>query len=286
MTKAILAQLGDGPGRRRRRRRRDDENVPNNMPGLGAAATSRARSTPGRASSATSRTTSAPRAARAPVPSGWTNPSKPVRVTLAWTDPPGPTIGNSFVNNLNLGVEHRRRDLQGERLRGRRVGPGGNADPRNNLESVYLPAGHRRHIHRSRSPAANIARRRSAGHRGRERPGLRAAWSPTPSRCIRAGLRPEGDDDRAGGRRRRRGGRAGRGLQRLPGAQEHRHRRRHRHPGRAGRVGPGHDHGRLGGVAGPGPGAVRAQLGRPCGPARSGRHLRRAALADTGDHQH
>jgi hypothetical protein len=30
--------------------------------------------------------------------------AKPFRVTLAWTDAPGPTSGNAFVNNLDLEV--------------------------------------------------------------------------------------------------------------------------------------------------------------------------------------
>ena len=32
------------------------------------------------------------------------NAAKPLRVTLAWTDVPGPTSGNAFVNNLDLEV--------------------------------------------------------------------------------------------------------------------------------------------------------------------------------------
>ena len=69
------------------------------------------------------------------------DPSKPVRVTVAWTDPPGPTSGNSFVNNLDLVVGAGSGVYKGNVFSGGVSTPGGVADPRNNLESVYLPAG-------------------------------------------------------------------------------------------------------------------------------------------------
>lgn len=67
--------------------------------------------------------------------------SKPVRVTLAWTDPPGPTSGNSFVNNLDLAVATNSGTFKGNVFSGGVSIAGGTADPRNNLESVYLPVG-------------------------------------------------------------------------------------------------------------------------------------------------
>ena len=69
------------------------------------------------------------------------DPSKPVRVTLAWTDPPGSTVGNSFVNNLDLTVGAGAGPFKGNVFAGGVSAPGGTADPRNNLESVYLPNG-------------------------------------------------------------------------------------------------------------------------------------------------
>ena len=69
------------------------------------------------------------------------DPSKPVRVTLAWTDAPGPTGGNSFVNDLNLTVGSSAKTFKGNVFDGGVSIPGGAADPRNNLEGVYLPAG-------------------------------------------------------------------------------------------------------------------------------------------------
>jgi subtilisin-like proprotein convertase family protein len=67
--------------------------------------------------------------------------SKPIRVTLAWTDPPGPTVGNAFVNDLNLAVEAGGSTYKGNVLSGGQSVAGGSADPRNNVENVYLPAG-------------------------------------------------------------------------------------------------------------------------------------------------
>jgi subtilisin family serine protease len=67
--------------------------------------------------------------------------SRPVRVTLAWTDPPGPTTGNSFVNNLDLTVTSTSGTFKGNFFAGGVSVAGGTADPRNNLESVYLPGG-------------------------------------------------------------------------------------------------------------------------------------------------
>ena len=69
------------------------------------------------------------------------DPSQPVRVTLAWTDAPGPLIGAALVNDLDLevsgdGVLYRGNDLAG----GVSV-PGGLPDTRNNVESVVVPAG-------------------------------------------------------------------------------------------------------------------------------------------------
>ena len=70
-----------------------------------------------------------------------TTPAQPVRVTLAWTDPPGPTSGNSFVNNLDLSVTRASSTFKGNVFSGGVSITGGTADTRNNLESVYLPAG-------------------------------------------------------------------------------------------------------------------------------------------------
>ena len=67
--------------------------------------------------------------------------SRPVRITLAWTDPPPATVtGNAFVNDLDLEVSAGGRTYHGNWLAGGVSVPGGQADFRNNLENVVLPA--------------------------------------------------------------------------------------------------------------------------------------------------
>ncbi|MGQ9898139.1 MAG: S8 family serine peptidase [Acidobacteriota bacterium] len=69
------------------------------------------------------------------------SPTAPFRVTLAWTDPPGPTIGNAYVNDLDLEVTVGGNTYRGNVFSGANSVTGGTADPRNNVESVFLPAG-------------------------------------------------------------------------------------------------------------------------------------------------
>lgn len=70
-----------------------------------------------------------------------TDASRPFRVSLAWTDTPGPTSGNNFVNNLDLEVAIGGNTYRGNVFSGANSTTGGSADIRNNLESVFLPAG-------------------------------------------------------------------------------------------------------------------------------------------------
>ncbi|HEY2712138.1 MAG TPA: S8 family serine peptidase [Chthoniobacterales bacterium] len=67
--------------------------------------------------------------------------TKPFRVTLAWTDVPGPTSGNAYVNNLDLQVTVGGNTYLGNVFSGANSITGGAADVRNNVESVFLPAG-------------------------------------------------------------------------------------------------------------------------------------------------
>jgi subtilisin-like proprotein convertase family protein len=68
--------------------------------------------------------------------------AKPVRVTLTWTDPPPATVtGNAFVNDLDLEVSAGGRTYRGNWLADGLSVPGGQADFRNNVENVILPAG-------------------------------------------------------------------------------------------------------------------------------------------------
>lgn len=68
--------------------------------------------------------------------------TKPVKIVLAWTDAPG-TVGstNAAVNNLNLEVTVGGQTYLGNVFSGGNSVTGGTADPKNNLESVFIPAG-------------------------------------------------------------------------------------------------------------------------------------------------
>ncbi len=69
------------------------------------------------------------------------NTSQPFRVTLAWTDAPGPTTGAPWVNNLDLEVTINGNTYRGNVFSGANSVTGGTADIRNNSESVFIPAG-------------------------------------------------------------------------------------------------------------------------------------------------
>lgn len=69
------------------------------------------------------------------------DPNKPLRVTLAWTDAPGNSFGSTFNNDLDLTLVVGGNTYKGNVFRGAFSTTGGNADPRNNVESVFLPAG-------------------------------------------------------------------------------------------------------------------------------------------------
>ena len=142
LTKAVLAQSGtdlvggdDGNGS-------INDSVPNNVQGWGLANIQRTLS-------------SAPRYFRDQVgadvfgATGQTftrtfavqNPAEPVRVTLAFTDAFGAVGTNPVVNDLNLTVSGSGGTFKGNVFSGGLSAQGGGADPLNNLESVYLPAG-------------------------------------------------------------------------------------------------------------------------------------------------
>lgn len=69
------------------------------------------------------------------------DPSRPFRVTLAWTDAPGATFGAAYNNDLDLTVTVGGQTYRGNLFQGAWSVPGGAPDPRNNVESVFLPAG-------------------------------------------------------------------------------------------------------------------------------------------------
>jgi hypothetical protein len=67
--------------------------------------------------------------------------NKPFRVTVAWTDAPGNTVGNAYNNNLDLVVTVGGKTYLGNVFSGAFSTTGGAADAANNVESVFLPAG-------------------------------------------------------------------------------------------------------------------------------------------------
>jgi hypothetical protein len=69
------------------------------------------------------------------------DPSKPFRVTLAWTDAPGNAAANPVVNDLDLQVDFGGRTYLGNKFSGPVSIAGGTADHLNNLESVWAPTG-------------------------------------------------------------------------------------------------------------------------------------------------
>ena len=73
------------------------------------------------------------------------NNTQPFRVTLAWTDAPGATFGNAWVNNLDLEVIVDSGGgsvlYRGNNFNNNQSQAGGAADGVNNVESVWLPPG-------------------------------------------------------------------------------------------------------------------------------------------------
>src|SRR5262249_49294588 len=63
------------------------------------------------------------------------------RVTLAWTDAPGPTSGAAYINNLDLTVQVGASTYIGNVFTGANSTTGGASDTRDNMESVFIPAG-------------------------------------------------------------------------------------------------------------------------------------------------
>ena len=70
---------------------------------------------------------------------GVTDAGRPLKVTLAWTDAPGMVDTAAYVNDLDLVVRQGGRTYRGNAMAGGRSIAGGEADRRNNIESVVLP---------------------------------------------------------------------------------------------------------------------------------------------------
>jgi hypothetical protein len=69
------------------------------------------------------------------------DPSKPLRVTLAWTDAPGSPVANPVVNDLDLQVDVGGKTYLGNHFSGGVSVEGGSADRLNNVEAVWAPQG-------------------------------------------------------------------------------------------------------------------------------------------------
>ena len=67
--------------------------------------------------------------------------TRPFRVTVAWTDAPGSTVGNAYANDLDLTVTVGGNTYKGNVFNGAYSTTGGAADAKNNVENVFLPAG-------------------------------------------------------------------------------------------------------------------------------------------------
>lgn len=67
--------------------------------------------------------------------------TKPLRVTIAWTDAPGSTAGAAYKNDLDLTVTVGGNTYLGNVFSGQYSTTGGSADRVDNVESVFLPAG-------------------------------------------------------------------------------------------------------------------------------------------------
>ena len=72
---------------------------------------------------------------------GISDPTRPVRIALAYTDAPGEAGTSPQVNDLDLRVEVGGVAYLGNHFDHAWSTPGGSADDRNNYEAVYLPAG-------------------------------------------------------------------------------------------------------------------------------------------------
>ena len=78
------------------------------------------------------------------------DPAKPLRVTLAWTDAAG-LDGRKLVRQRSRSRSQRRwLSLQGQRFQQRAVGERRHGRPRNNVENVFLPAGVKGAVARTR----------------------------------------------------------------------------------------------------------------------------------------
>jgi hypothetical protein len=99
--------------------------------------------------------------------------SVPFRVVLAWTDPPARRAATRSSTTSTSRSRSTARSYRGNVFSGASSTTGGTADIRNNLESVFLPAGTTGTLQHHR-PRDEHRRRRRPGQRRHDGPGLRA----------------------------------------------------------------------------------------------------------------
>ena len=170
-----------------------------------------------------------------------TDDAQPVRVTLAWTDAPGPLTGAAYVNDLDLEVSGAGALYRGNHIVDGVSAPGGAPDPRNNVESVIVPAGQLDSL-AVRVRATNVAGDGVPGG-GTSRPGLRARRLQRRLADREGRAHDDAAERQRRGRRRR--DRAAGALLGQRGGVQHRRPPRGRGRGRAHHVVAGHHDQRL-----------------------------------------
>ena len=112
------------------------------------------------------------------------NAAKPVKVTLAWTDAPGPASGNAWVNNLDLEVEARGNRYLGNAFAGALSRTGGAADI-SQQRRERLPAARPDRPLRGVGQEHQRERRRDAGSCATAPTRTTRSWCRTPSSSRR-----------------------------------------------------------------------------------------------------
>ncbi len=138
-----------------------DDTLPSNNQGMGRMDLGRAFDGSAAACSLIKRRRSARpgRPFKSPAPS--LRLRKPFRVTLAWTDAPGPTTGAPYVNNLDLEVTVSGADLPGQRLLRRELDDRRRGRPEEQRRVGFSACGNIGQLHGDRESDEHRRRRRA-----------------------------------------------------------------------------------------------------------------------------
>ncbi|MFP6563064.1 MAG: S8 family serine peptidase, partial [Myxococcota bacterium] len=118
-----------------------NENLPGNNQGFGLADMGRGFTTPSSRYLVDQTTTFGASGETLTLYGRIIDPSEEVRIALVWTDAPGSTFSNAYVNDLDLVVDVGGSTYLGNNFSNGVSQAGGTADFRNNAEAVFLPAG-------------------------------------------------------------------------------------------------------------------------------------------------